>query len=976
MTTRRPRRTKAPYTLAPVPYIPFIGEPPNYHFAGRINYIVDLPPGEAPAGLSPQTLTYNLAGGPLPVSVTNGQLNNHVFFNSGDIVRVELRESDTSQVVWQTEFTANFVRRLGMVYNQKPNYRTFYVPLDTIKSCVGKSISLVCTAQLGLGKVRRSVEARTFVKGLPASVDNTAEKGNQKDVVLPDPIVLEAIGDVIDPDHISVRGELKYITVAIDYPMEVGDVVKLSMTGRDVDQNEVEFADKERPISESNLSRRPLTITFSDTQIKPLVNGLILLSYKVGRGGVWQSSAVRTISVGPSLSGLPPFINEVKDGRLNPDLILQSINVHIPSAGTRVGDRVVVYWNDSSRKRPFTDKATVTQLNVDGDLSFDIYVDEVIDFNRGKMVSVFYTIERESAEAKASYRSGDYRFFVGSEQEQRAASSVVPASPRVSGISDGVMASAEAGASITVPFSGTNEGDSVTAFWQLEGEAAVSIGTVRVDGANVDSDLEFAVPAQAAKSALNKNVTVYYVITRQWLEGREQKLRSKEVLFRVGAPILSGPPPAPVIAHLEDDFIDPMDVTSGETVTVKPYPSIAVGDQVKLFWIGMAGRGTPDLPEQTVVDVTIPLVFTISADVIGWNMGAEVWVYYQVVRQGVAKPVESDIAVFEVDVLGEDHLPVPSIDQASGNLLDLSALSEEVRVSLKKWPFMQPRQRVWVQLEGMTKDDMPWSVLVWAGRLVTTREASQGMSARVTRSRFDNVKDGSLIKVHAKVTYDGDFRDKYADSFPVLTLTVRQLAPVAPVGLGVSPAEVYLVASYLPESNTPVGGTFALNPFGGVRPYRFESDDAGVAEVNDQGVVKAVSNGEATVSVHDADGAQVSVTFYVEGFPDVYLLECDRYEVCETKAKEDGEALATLSELRRVCKDPENPLDFSEMSRVVFWTRDTDESETYRTLYLPLEDLERKVPREVAEFMTAYGAMIVLQAQYEYGEEEEGGEEA
>ncbi|QHF01523.1 hypothetical protein N015_03470 [Pseudomonas asturiensis] len=959
-------RTRTNYTLASKPTRPSIGERPHSAEA-EIYDVVDLPATEAALGLS--RTTYNLGGGPLPISLSNAPAYKKVCFNVGDVVRLELVESDTSHVIWQTEFTWSSKRRPGMTSS-----RVFYIPYDTIKAVAGKLLYVICTAQFGLGKSRISDKQQMLVKGLPVPAQSVDQKG----VVLPDPLVLEAIGDVIDPDHISVRGELKYITVAIDYPMELGDVVKLSMIGRDVDQNEVEFTDKERPISESNLSRRPLTITFPDTQIKPLVNGLIRLSYKVGRGGVWQSSAVRTISVGPSLSGLPPFINEVKDGRLNPDLILQSINVHIPSAGTRVGDRVVLYWNDTSRKRPFTDKATVTQLNVDGDLSFDIYADEVIDFNRGKMVTVFYTIERESAEAKASYRSGDYRFFVGNEQEQRAASSVVPALPKVVGVSDGIMdpASAEAGVSVTVPFSGTSEGDSVTTFWQPDGEAAVSIGTVQVDAANVDSDLEFVVSAQAAKSALNKKVTVYYVITRKWLEEREQKLRSKEVLFRLGAPIISGPPPAPVIGHLDDDFIDPMDVTGGETVTVKPYPSIAVGDQVKLYWVGMAGNGTPDLPAHTVADVTTPLVFNISAGVIGWNMGSEVWVYYQVVRQGVAKPVESEIVVFEVDVLGEDHLPKPSIDQASGNVLDLSALSENVTVSLKQWPFMQPRQRVWIRLQGITKDDRPWSVLAWYGRLVTTSEVSQGMSKSITRSRFDNVKDGSSIKVCCTVTYDGDHSEKYADAFPVLTLTVRQPAPVAPVSLGVSPAEVSLVASYPPGSNTPVGGTFVLNPFGGVRPYRFESDDSDVAEVSDQGVVKAVSNGEATVSVHDADGAQVSVSFYVEGFPDVYLLECDRYEVCEATAKEDGAELATLSELRRVCTDPENPLNFGDMSPVVFWTRDTDESETYRTLYLPLEDLDRKVAREAAEFMTAYGAIIVLQAQYEFEEEEQGGDEA
>ncbi len=78
--------------------------------------------------------------------------------------------------------------------------------------------------------------------------------------------------------------------------------------------------------------------------------------YKVYRDGVWYTSPKRNIYVGPSLASLPPFINEVSDNRLDPDKIADSINVHIPSAGTLVKDKITLFWSDSSKQKTFTDE--------------------------------------------------------------------------------------------------------------------------------------------------------------------------------------------------------------------------------------------------------------------------------------------------------------------------------------------------------------------------------------------------------------------------------------------------------------------------------------------------------------------------------------------------------------------------------------------------------------------------------------------
>lgn len=955
------------------PFPPFIGELPDVVHKW-VGVEVDLDASSTPAG--PSGATYNMAGGPLPVSVTAGTTpaTNQLPFVDGDAVTVELSVEGVAGIVWSDSFTARFRYIPDPRRSYFGDYRTFYIPADEVKAYAGKKLALKCIAQSPRGKLRVSNPLAFLVRGLPASDKDAGTTPGEGSVALPEPVVLEAISDTVDPDSLGTQGESRYLTVAIDYAMEPGDIVRFSMTGRDVEQKEIVFTDREVLINESSLAKRPLTITFPEEQIKPLIGGIIVLSYQVGRKGAWQRSPVKTIGIGPSLTGLPPFVNEVKEGRLDPASVTQSVDVHIPSAGTRVGDKLTLYWNDTSRKRPFTANTVVTQLNVDGDVSFKVPVDQVVSFNRGKVVILFYTIERGSDDGKkASYRSGDYRFFVGDEHEQRLAGSAVLTAPKVDGINAGAIDPSllNAGVGITVPFSGTQEGDSVSVFWQTGSDAPALIGTVQVDATNVDVNLSFLAPAEAAKAALDKKVTVYYVITRQWLEGQPQKFRSQEVLFSVGVVAESGQPPAPIIKHAYEDWLDPMAVLAGETVTVQPYPSIAVGDEVRLTWLGMPGAGTPELPPQTVSDVSKPLVFTIPPSAVGWSMGAQVWVYYEITRKGRAELVTSEAAVIDVDMLGHDHLSVPVADQASGDLLDLSRPFEYVTFSLKKWPFIQAGQRIWLSLEGVDKNDAPWKVHLWIAKRVTTAQASQGIIAKIPYSRFVSVKDGSKIRVFAKVTYDGDIGPKYADHFPVLTLSVQQPSLVVPVSLSILPTQMTLKASYPPEGNTPVGATAELKPQGGTVPYRFESDDASVADVSPKGVVKAMSNGEAVVAIHDAAGAKVEVSIYVEGFAELYLLERGTYEECEAWAKEDGLTIPALSDLRRVCTDPANPVDFSDISPAILWTSDTDDSQTYRTLYLPVDDLERVVDRASADLMMAYGSVIVFEAQYEESEEDD-----
>lgn len=798
------------------------------------------------------------------------------------------------------------------------DHRTLYVPSNKLKALAGQKATLkyvvTSTDAQGKRKVRTSDPATFEVRG----------------IVLPEPKLVEAIGDTIDPDQISKKAKLNYVTVQLDYPdMAVGDTLRLVREGMDANQKAVNFVDKDRPISASNLQRRPLTITWNDTDIKPLANGVVTIYYKVYRSGVWYTPPKRTFSVGPSLAGLPPFINEVNNARLDPDQIADSINLHIPSAGTIVGDKITIHWSDTSRQT-FSDEANVTQQNVDGDLSFDIYLDNPINLNRGKVVTVFYVLERTLADGKkTTYRSGDYKFFVGTEEDKEAADGRQLTIPSIGGVQNGVMdaALADKGADIIVPFAETQEGDKVTAYWQVVGEAKpTALETRQVDSTNVNTDLSFAISATFIKPALNKKVIGYYVITRAGPDGKPQQFRSAPLSFSVGPLAPTVQLPAPVVPAAKAGLIDPMNGVSGTVVRIAPYPMIAVGDKVKVFWIGPDGAGAPDIAPQTVSDVNKPLEFKVPPETIGAGIGYEdIWVYYEVTRTGVAEPIESDETVVGIDLLGHDDLPEPVVSPAVGGALDLNTAKGDISVSIKKWPFIAAGQRIWLRIEGIGKDGNPVETVIWVARALSAEEAKNGVKVTIERAKLDGFKDGSALKVFALINHDGDFNDEFAEAFPVATVNLKQVKPAGGAGSGAGTdsgvsgntgtltsgvATVELAAAYPNDGGSaPAGSSQTLSISGGKGPYTYKSADPTVAEVDASGMVKARGNGTTYITVTDANGLVIYIDVLIEGILELIGLSFNIYSWCKRKADENNVEIPSLEQWQRMRADAGGKLD-------------------------------------------------------------------
>ncbi len=876
--------------------------------AGQVRFIKLGYPDKPNVPPSPADLRY-LDNKDLPITLS-AEFGSTAFANFEANEHVQLTFSGTAKDGTAVSWTAAYT------VPTDNDQRTLYVPSNKVKALAGQqaTVSYVVTSfAQGQRKVRTS-EVLTFeVRG----------------IALPSPVLVEAIGDTIDPDQISKKAKLNYVTAQLDYPdMAVGDTVKLIREGMDVGQNAINFVDKDRPISTSNLQRRPMEITWLDTDIKPLYNGVMTLYYKVYRGGVWYTSPKRIFSVGPSLAGQPPFIYEVSNGLLDPDQIASSVNLHIPPVGTMEGDKIVIHWSDTSGQT-FSTKGIVTQDNVDKDMSFDIGLKQTIEANKGKWVTTFYFLERTLPNGKtATFRSGDYKFFVGDQQGLNAAYARALTIPSINGVKNDVMdpALASKGADVVVPFAETQEGDSVTAYWQVVGEPKPAVlGTQAVNAANVTTDLSFAVPAAVVKSALGKKVIAYYVISRGVAGGQTHDFRSAPLPFSVGPLAPGALLPAPIVPAAQAGVLDPMKALSGTLVRVSPYPTIAVGDKVKLFWKGMAGDGSPDIAEQTVKDVSKALEFSIPSATIGANVGTEeVWVYYEVTRAGVAAPLESDDTVLEVELLGHDDLPEPVVNEAVSGTLDLDKLKGDASVSIKKWPFITQGQRIWLRIEGTAKDGSPVQTAIWVARSLLAADASAGVKIPIDRKKLEGLKDGSVLKVFASITHDGDFDDSYAEVFPVATVTIKQpqvagggasaggaAGSGSSAGAGAAAANANILTSSISTVNltaayptdgspAPAGSSQQLSISGGKQPYTYTSDDPAIAQVDANGLIKACGNGTTFITVKDAAGLVFYIEVKIKGILKLIGLNFNIYALSKKKADELGLVIPTLDEWKQL----------------------------------------------------------------------------
>ena len=227
--------------------------------------------------------------------------------------------------------------------------------------------------------------------------------------------------------------------------------------------------------------------------------------------------------------------------------------------------------------------------------------------------------------------------------------------------------------------------------------------------------------------------------------------------------------PAPQIVQAVDNTLTVYNGRDGVTLRVR-YERMSSHHSIQPCWRRGDGSCLPITaklgnPGSGYVDFFVPREAVIMAS------GKTVKINYTVTYRGGQKTQVS--SAFNLIVTEPVLLPRPFVPQATLGTLDLRNFSGNADISVEKWWFILPGQRVWLHGHGTRLDGSAYSFSVFQAHSVTTGEVSQGLKALLRRENLSVLKHGSTLTFTCKVTTDGSAQESAAIAFPLLVLSVR-----------------------------------------------------------------------------------------------------------------------------------------------------------------------------------------------------------
>ena len=150
-------------------------------------------------------------------------------------------------------------------------------------------------------------------------------------------------------------------------------------------------------------------------------------------------------------------------------------------------------------------------------------------------------------------------------------------------------------------------------------------------------------------------------------------------------------------------MLDPSD--NKAIITVSPYPDMACGDKLVMFWSGIDSEGVAYRHEVSrfvsETQVGRAIVFCVSAVHIAALDGGSLEVYYTLYTARLQEPVESGRLYLNVGDARPDLLPV-IVNDAVGGTLDPDRVAQGARVTIRPYARMAAGDRVLLSWAGVT----------------------------------------------------------------------------------------------------------------------------------------------------------------------------------------------------------------------------------------------------------------------------------
>ncbi|QXI25895.1 Ig-like domain-containing protein [Pseudomonas vanderleydeniana] len=387
------------------------------------------------------------------------------------------------------------------------------------------------------------------------------------------PLVLEAIGDFLDPTLVEATVQITPYT-----GQNLTDRVDLYLLGTKAN-DELEFwhffkmAGSEKDPVMFYLRHGP------DLDIAGLNGGTLQLHYQVGNAEGVRESRHTLLQVGEASATLPvPNVPEAIGGILDPEAATRGATVVVPkTANLELDDRLNVYWRGSKPGGSFTYRQfDVTSQWLNTDIPFPIDR-QYVDANRGGSVRASYLVERGRNTVLYSH----VRSLRVGETLDLSRPEVLEASAPGDLLNP---INAQNVATIRVRYLDMKNSDNIQVYWEGTPGDSGSPVIAPKPGNSTQGYVDFAVTGRTVAANIGRFVTLRYEVTRD-----ELPLPSKPLNLRVlSFDEIPGGNPLPPL-QIEEATGNAVDVRGSVTFRVNAWPFYRQGDKV---WLSLESENS------------------------------------------------------------------------------------------------------------------------------------------------------------------------------------------------------------------------------------------------------------------------------------------------------------------------------------------------------------------------------------------------
>lgn len=395
--------------------------------------------------------------------------------------------------------------------------------------------------------------------------------------MLPEPNILELIGDTLEPD-------LFFATVEVRYAMKNGDLICLRWLG--TQSNGDEYLHEVPHIVSENDAREGLVTFYIDAEhIIVLDNGKLDLSYVVANDAPGlldvRESERLLAKVEKVRATLPkPVVEEAEPTGdvLDPSKVLDSVHVLIGEAKTLDKDVLTYHWRSPNPSSSTSDSLPITTVSAGKPVRFRVDK-KYVTANIGQYVDVRYVLWRAAAQ-RYEY-SATLVLLIGELVGELPAPDVLQAVDGVLNPMDGLN-----GVDVSASYLSMNPDQDIIRLRWLGAPGAGTSDDLELPG-HPSGTVQYHLPPAVVANNIAKRVPVDYEVTRYALNTPSKILDLNVSGFQDPENEL----PRPRILQAKDDILDLMEFTGDATALLETWPFIAAKQCIWFFVDGFTTTG-------------------------------------------------------------------------------------------------------------------------------------------------------------------------------------------------------------------------------------------------------------------------------------------------------------------------------------------------------------------------------------------------